>query len=47
MNKDTELKVGALHLRLMDDEEQYSKFLAHLLYYNKDTSTILKMFYLR
>ena len=36
MNKDTELKVGALHLRLMDDEEQYSKFLAHLLYYNKD-----------
>ena len=36
MNKDTELKVGALHLRLMDDEEQYSKFLANLIYYNKD-----------
>ena len=36
MDKDTELKVGALHLRLMDDEEQYSKFLANLIYYNKD-----------
>lgn len=36
MNKDTELKVGAMHLRLMDDEEQYSKFLANLIYYNKD-----------
>ena len=36
MDKDTELKVGAMHLRLMDDEEQYSKFLANLIYYNKD-----------
>ena len=30
MSKDTELKTGALHLRLMDDEE-----LAHLINYNK------------
>ena len=36
MDKDTELKVDALHMRLMDDEEQYSKFLANLIYYNKD-----------
>ena len=36
MDKDTELKVAAMHLRLMDDEEQYSKFLANLIYYNKD-----------
>ncbi len=47
MDKDTELKIGALHLRLMDDEEQYSKFLAHLYIIIKITSTILKMFYLR
>lgn len=39
MSKDTELKTGALHLRLMDDEEQYSKFLAHLIYYNKDNES--------
>lgn len=30
------LKVGAMHLRFMDDEEQYSKFLANLMYYNED-----------
>lgn len=36
MSKDTKFKTGALHLRLMDDEDQYSKFLAHLIYYNKD-----------
>ena len=36
MEKDTMLKVGAMHLRFMDDEEQYSKFLANLMYYNED-----------
>ena len=36
MKKDTELKTGALHLRLMDDEEQYAKLLAHLINFNKD-----------
>ena len=36
MSKDTELKTGALHLRLMDNEEQYSDMLAYLLYYYKD-----------
>lgn len=36
MNSNTELKVGAMHLRLMDDEEQYSKLIAHLMYYCKD-----------
>ena len=30
------LKVGAMHLRFMDDEEQYSKFLVNLMYYNED-----------
>ena len=29
-------KVGSMHLRLLDNEEQYSQFLAHLIYYNKD-----------
>ena len=36
MDKDTELKVGALHLRLMDDEKQYSKLIANLLLFNED-----------
>ena len=36
MSTNTEQKTGALHLRLMDNEEQYSDMLAYLLYYNKD-----------
>ena len=36
MNSNTENKAGALHLRLMDDEEQYSKLIAHLMYYYED-----------
>ena len=36
MSKDTELKTGALHLRLMDNVEQYGDMLAYLLYYYKD-----------
>ena len=35
-DKGIDNKIGALHLRLMDDEKQYCMLLAHLLNYNKD-----------
>ena len=36
MSSNTEQKTGALHLRLMDNEELYSDMLAYLIYYYKD-----------
>ena len=40
MSKDTELKTGALHLRPMDNEEQYSDMLAYLYIIIRITNTI-------
>lgn len=42
MSRETALITGALHLRLMDDEKQYGKLLAHLIYYNKDNEHYTK-----
>lgn len=36
MKKEIAHKVGALHLRLLDEEEQYAQLLAHLVDYCKD-----------
>ena len=38
MNNNTEVKIGALHLRLMDHAKLYSELLANLMYYNEDNA---------